>query len=112
MKWLITFTKTLRDRLPMGQYIISHAPVAPWFSDAYASGGYLEVNKQVGSMIDWYDFCLLRIHRKRLTPSRYNIQFYNQESPDLPRNNRSLSSTLLIRLHRFRVPTCTPTATA
>ena len=56
MKWLITFTKVLRGRLPAGQYTISHAPVAPWFSNEYAQSGYLEVNRQVGSLIDWCVF--------------------------------------------------------
>ncbi|KAF9006138.1 glycoside hydrolase family 18 protein [Cyathus striatus] len=60
--WLISFTKQLRTQLPQGQYIITHAPVAPWFSpNIWGGGGYLKVDSQVGSMIDWY-----------------NIQFYNQ----------------------------------
>ncbi|VDB96175.1 unnamed protein product [Peniophora sp. CBMAI 1063] len=61
INWLITFTQVLRDRLPAGQYTISHAPVAPWFSNNYHKGGYLYIDQQVGSLIDWY-----------------NIQFYNQ----------------------------------
>ncbi|KAI5122931.1 hypothetical protein M0805_007609 [Coniferiporia weirii] len=61
-EWLETFTKTLRSQLPQGQYILTHAPLAPWFSTSgYKSGAYLTVNKNVGDMIDWY-----------------NIQFYNQ----------------------------------
>ncbi|EIW78011.1 glycoside hydrolase family 18 protein [Coniophora puteana RWD-64-598 SS2] len=61
--WLIKFTTELRKKLPSPQYVITHAPVAPWFSGAptYPSGAYLAVDKAVGSMIDWY-----------------NIQFYNQ----------------------------------
>ncbi|KZP12797.1 glycoside hydrolase family 18 protein [Athelia psychrophila] len=60
--WLISFTNALRAELPVGQYILTHAPVAPWFSPThYASGAYLKVNQEVGSQIDWY-----------------NIQFYNQ----------------------------------
>ncbi|KAH9888971.1 glycoside hydrolase [Cubamyces lactineus] len=60
--WLITFTQQLRSQLPSGSYIITHAPVAPWFSpNKWPGGGYLKVNQQVGSLIDWY-----------------NIQFYNQ----------------------------------
>ncbi|KAF9047088.1 glycoside hydrolase [Hymenopellis radicata] len=48
--------------LPQGEYIITHAPVAPWFTPTlYTGGGYLKVEEAVGSMIDWY-----------------NIQFYNQ----------------------------------
>ncbi|KLO18266.1 glycoside hydrolase [Schizopora paradoxa] len=77
--WLTTFTKTARAALPEGKYLITHAreylslffedtsllqiaAVAPWFStEGYGGGAYLTVNKNVGSMIDWY-----------------NIQFYNQ----------------------------------
>ncbi|KAF9530432.1 glycoside hydrolase [Crepidotus variabilis] len=61
--WLISFTKQLRTQLPQGQYILTHAPVAPWFSPVSfgKGGGYLKVHQQVGSLIDWY-----------------NIQFYNQ----------------------------------
>lgn len=60
--WLITFTKTLRDALPAGQYTLTHAPVAPWFSPIYSSGAYSKVHASVGSLIDWY-----------------NVQFYNQD---------------------------------
>lgn len=60
--WLISFTTQLRNQLPAGQFIITHAPVAPWFTpNRWGGGGYLKVNQQVGSLIDWY-----------------NIQFYNQ----------------------------------
>ncbi|KAJ7504342.1 glycoside hydrolase family 18 protein [Mycena galericulata] len=60
--WLISFTTQLRTILPQGQYIITHAPVAPWFSpNIWGGGGYLKVNEEVGSLIDWY-----------------NVQFYNQ----------------------------------
>jgi len=59
--WLVSFTKQLRSQLPAGQYIITHAPVAPWFEKGYQGGGYLAVDTAVGSLIDWY-----------------NIQFYNQ----------------------------------
>ncbi|EJC98494.1 chitinase [Fomitiporia mediterranea MF3/22] len=59
--WLATFTKTLRGQLPQGKYIITHAPLPPWFnSETYKGGGYVKVNKEVGNMIDWY-----------------NLQFYN-----------------------------------
>ncbi|KIK54156.1 glycoside hydrolase family 18 protein [Collybiopsis luxurians FD-317 M1] len=61
-QWLVDFTTALRAELPQGQYILTHAPLAPWFSKTtYKSGAYLTVDKQVGSMIDWY-----------------NVQFYNQ----------------------------------
>ncbi|KAJ7504340.1 glycoside hydrolase family 18 protein [Mycena galericulata] len=60
--WLISFTTQLRTILPQGQYIITHAPVAPWFAPNYwGGGGYLKVDASVGSLIDWY-----------------NVQFYNQ----------------------------------
>ncbi|KAI6164652.1 glycoside hydrolase family 18 protein [Pisolithus thermaeus] len=51
--WLTTFTQALRAQLPEGQYIITHAPVAPWFSPIYVSGAYLAVDQTVGSLIDW-----------------------------------------------------------
>nr|GAT55156.1 glycoside hydrolase family 18 protein [Mycena chlorophos] len=60
--WLTTFTKALRSHLPKGQYIITHAPVAPFFSPGLWPGNaYLGVDAAVGNLIDWY-----------------NIQFYNQ----------------------------------
>jgi len=60
--WLISFTQQLRTKLPQGQYILTHAPVAPWFSPSmWSGGGYIAVDKSVGSLIDWY-----------------NVQFYNQ----------------------------------
>ena len=61
-KWLITFQTELRRQLP-SPYIISHAPVAPWFTSGknYPSGAYVAVHKAVGDGIDWY-----------------NQQFYNQ----------------------------------
>ncbi|KAJ7612700.1 glycoside hydrolase family 18 protein [Roridomyces roridus] len=62
--WLSTFTRALRAQLPQGQYILTHAPVAPWFSPGLWPGnGYLGVHAAVGGLIDWY-----------------NIQFYNQGS--------------------------------
>ena len=62
--WLATFTQTLRQQLPKGQFILTHAPVGPWFQPGFCPGGcYLTVDKTVGSLIDWY-----------------NIQFYNRES--------------------------------
>ncbi|EJD45693.1 glycoside hydrolase family 18 protein [Auricularia subglabra TFB-10046 SS5] len=60
--WLIDFTRALRAALPAPQYILTHAPVAPWFSPGiWGGGGYLKVHNAVGNLIDWY-----------------NIQFYNQ----------------------------------
>ncbi|KAI0029952.1 glycoside hydrolase family 18 protein [Vararia minispora EC-137] len=61
VNWLISFTQQLRAQLPASNYIITHAPVAPWFEKGYSGGGYLAVDSAVGSLIDWY-----------------NIQFYNQ----------------------------------
>ncbi|KAJ7623187.1 glycoside hydrolase family 18 protein [Roridomyces roridus] len=64
--WLISFTTQLRTILPQGQYIITHAPVAPWFSpNIWGGGGYLAVDAAVGNLIDWY-----------------NVQFYNQGSKE------------------------------
>ncbi|KAJ7623188.1 glycoside hydrolase family 18 protein [Roridomyces roridus] len=64
--WIISFTTQLRTLLPQGQYIITHAPVAPWFSpNIWGGGGYLKVHSVVGNLIDWY-----------------NIQFYNQGSKE------------------------------
>ncbi|KAI1792629.1 glycoside hydrolase [Ganoderma leucocontextum] len=62
-KWVSTFTQTLRKTLPKGQYILTHAPLAPWLapSHQFAAGAYVKINKNVGSLIDWY-----------------NVQFYNQ----------------------------------
>ncbi|KAJ6456296.1 glycoside hydrolase family 18 protein [Mycena vitilis] len=60
--WLTTFTQALRAQLPAGQYILTHAPVAPWFiPNRWPDNGYLGVHAAVGDLIDWY-----------------NIQFYNQ----------------------------------
>jgi len=56
-------TRELRKHLPVGEYIVTHAPQAPYFTGTvrYPNGGYLTVDKEVGHLIDWY-----------------NIQFYNQ----------------------------------
>ncbi|KAF8074845.1 glycoside hydrolase family 18 protein [Lyophyllum atratum] len=60
--WISSFTKQLRSHLPQGQYLLTHAPVAPWFAPGkYDNGAYLKVHKNVGDLIDWY-----------------NVQFYNQ----------------------------------
>ncbi|KAG1869307.1 glycoside hydrolase family 18 protein [Suillus tomentosus] len=79
-QWLGNFTTQLRTQLPQGQYILTHAPVAPWFSpDIWGGGGYLWVNSVVGDMIDWY-----------------NVQFYNQGTTEYTTCNGLLysSSTL------------------
>ncbi|KAJ8695242.1 hypothetical protein PTI98_007853 [Pleurotus ostreatus] len=60
--WVISFTRQLRVRLPQGKFILTHAPVAPWFSpNKFGGGAYVTINKAVGHLIDWY-----------------NLQFYNQ----------------------------------
>ncbi|KAF7973212.1 hypothetical protein HWV62_32660 [Athelia sp. TMB] len=61
--WLITFFTVLRAALPSGDYIITGAPLAPWFepNGRWGGGGMLKVDSSVGSLIDWY-----------------NVQFYNQ----------------------------------
>ncbi|KAJ3263804.1 hypothetical protein HDU77_009958 [Chytriomyces hyalinus] len=62
--WLIAFQRQLRSLLPSPQYTITHAPQAPYFignTNIYPNGGYLAIDKAVGSTIDFY-----------------NIQFYNQ----------------------------------
>ena len=53
--WVTTFTQTLRQKLPQGQFILSHAPLAPWLSpnQQFAAGAYVTINKNVGSLIDF-----------------------------------------------------------
>jgi hypothetical protein len=60
--WLVSFQRELRNLLPE-PYLISHAPVAPWFTSAavYQSGAYVAIDQAVGDTIDFY-----------------NVQFYNQ----------------------------------
>ncbi|WWC73530.1 uncharacterized protein I206_107502 [Kwoniella pini CBS 10737] len=62
VSWIVTFQKELRNQLP-SPYIISHAPVAPWFTSAkdYSDGAYVSIHEQTGDGIDFY-----------------NVQFYNQ----------------------------------
>ncbi|KAH9852938.1 chitinase [Lenzites betulinus] len=85
--WVMSLTQTLRQQLPQGQFILSHAPVGPWFSPDFCPGGcYLTVDKNVGHLIDW-----------RMIPTRriqYNIQFYNQSpSPGYEDCDSLLTST-------------------
>ncbi|KAF9038438.1 glycoside hydrolase [Panaeolus papilionaceus] len=64
--WLISFTKQLRIKLPQGKYLLSHAPLAPWFSPKkWPGGGYIKVHAAVGNLIDFY-----------------NVQYYNQGASD------------------------------
>ncbi|KAH0832271.1 hypothetical protein J3R83DRAFT_13264 [Lanmaoa asiatica] len=52
--WLISYTQQLRTQLPQGQYILSHARESFSFSPSmWSGGGYLAVDKSVGSLIDW-----------------------------------------------------------
>ena len=57
-QWVATFTQTLRQKLPQGQFILSHAPLAPWLAPnaQFKAGAYVTINKNVGSMIDWVNF--------------------------------------------------------
>ncbi|KAG6833011.1 hypothetical protein H0H87_012597 [Tephrocybe sp. NHM501043] len=75
--WLISFTTQLRNQLPSGSYILTHAPVAPWFSPSiWPGGGYLKVHSSVGSLIDWY-----------------NVQFYNQGTSEYTTCNGLLTAS-------------------
>ncbi|KAF8550425.1 hypothetical protein OG21DRAFT_1487780 [Imleria badia] len=77
--WLIFLTQQLRKKLPQGEYILSHAPVAPWFTpNMWSGGGYLQVHKNVGNLIDWARRGLFCIGYLTDCPPQYNIQFYNQ----------------------------------
>ncbi|PIL32409.1 hypothetical protein GSI_05655 [Ganoderma sinense ZZ0214-1] len=62
-KWVTSFTQTLRGTLPKRQFILTHAPLAPWLApnNQFKAGAYVTIHKNVGSLIDWY-----------------NVQFYNQ----------------------------------
>ena len=54
-KWVTTFTQTLRKTLPKGQFILTHAPLAPWLAPnhQFAGGAYVTIHKNVGSLVDW-----------------------------------------------------------
>ena len=53
--WVVKFTQTLRKSLPQGQFILSHAPLAPWLAPnaQFAAGAYVTINKKVGDVIDF-----------------------------------------------------------
>lgn len=94
--WLIAFTRQLRAQLPASAgYIITHAPVAPWFTPSlYPGGGYLKVHREVGSLIDWY-----------------NLQFYNQGTSEyttcaglLDRSSNTWPQTALFQIAANGVP--------
>ncbi|KAJ7168018.1 glycoside hydrolase superfamily [Mycena filopes] len=56
-QWVIDFTKQLYSELG-GNYLITHAPLAGWFSPTRAdmpSGGYRTIHNAVGTMINWYN---------------------------------------------------------
>ena len=57
-KWVGTFTQTLRAALPKGQFILTHAPLAPWLApnNQFKGGAYVAIHKSVGSLIDWVRF--------------------------------------------------------
>ncbi|KAJ3206700.1 hypothetical protein HDU82_004345 [Entophlyctis luteolus] len=95
--WLITFMQTLRAQLPSGQYVVSHAPQAPYFfvnTAQYPNGAYITVDRSVGSLIDFY-----------------NVQFYNQGSTDyascetlLTKANGYFTGTSLFEISANGVP--------
>jgi chitinase len=58
--FLSDLTLALRARLPAPDYIITHAPQAPYLDKAWQGGPYLEVMKRAGSALDYL-----------------NIQYYN-----------------------------------
>ncbi|TDL19831.1 glycoside hydrolase [Rickenella mellea] len=75
--WVIAFTEQLRVELPQPTYILTHAPVAPLFSPhKFGGGAYLTIDRNVGSMIDWY-----------------NIQFYNQGANEYTTCNSLLTKS-------------------
>ncbi|EIW79362.1 glycoside hydrolase family 18 protein [Coniophora puteana RWD-64-598 SS2] len=93
-QWLSTFTSALRAQLPQGDYILTHAPVAPWFSSKYTSGAYRKVHENVGSKIDWY-----------------NVQFYNQGTSEyttcdglLETSSSTFPNSALFQINKAGVP--------
>nr|VWO97811.1 Lmo1883 protein [Ganoderma boninense] len=77
-QWVSEFTTTLRETLPKGQYILSHAPLAPWLApnSQFAAGAYVTINNNVGSLIDWFEYNGTA-DSDDIRP-QYNVQFYNQ----------------------------------
>lgn len=56
--FVIQLTKSLREQLPSGQFLISHAPQSPYFipnSSIFTEGAYLKINEEVGDSIDFYN---------------------------------------------------------
>ncbi|KAI0923950.1 hypothetical protein AcW1_006753 [Taiwanofungus camphoratus] len=101
VSWLASFTKQLRSQLPQGQYILTHAPVAPWFSNnaQFEGGAYLQVDQQVGSMIDWYnvqvEHSLICTMEDTLMVSylSYHSKFYNQGTDEYTTCNGLLNQS-------------------
>ncbi|PRP81603.1 hypothetical protein PROFUN_01110 [Planoprotostelium fungivorum] len=65
--WVISLQRNLRNLLPQGTYLITHAPQGPHFSTQtngdYPDNAYYSIHQQVGGSIDWY-----------------NIQYYNNDN--------------------------------
>ena len=60
--WVTDFHKALRSALGP-DYLISHAPISPWFQgSAYPDGAYETVFKNIGDELDFF-----------------NLQYYNAE---------------------------------
>lgn len=86
--WIVEFQTELRNLLP-SPYIISHAPVAPWFTSAndYADGSYVTIHQQVGDTIDFY-----------------NVQFYNQGADQYVTCEVSCVKPFLVRVYIILEP--------
>jgi hypothetical protein len=51
--WLATFTAVFQTLAP--GLIITHSPLASYFSATYPKGGYLAVHNQVGALVSFYN---------------------------------------------------------
>lgn len=51
--WLANFTLTLQSLAP--SLIITHSPMATYFSSSFTKGGYVQVHKLAGSAISFYN---------------------------------------------------------
>lgn len=47
--WIISFTKKVKELLP--NIIISHSPISQYFAATNPGGGYIEINRQISSLI-------------------------------------------------------------
>lgn len=64
--WVSLVVVCITFAFQFSEYIITHAPIAPWFSDdtsLYPSGAYHAVAQAVGNSVDWW-----------------HLQYYNQGS--------------------------------